>query len=285
MPVHAQMLPEAFRRLPPLPQALVAALEVMRDYRSERADLVRVLSLDQGLTGLFLKMINSAYYGLPRRITSLDQAIGYLGFEMVEATIVAVSASRLLSRPVPAYLLEGGMLWQHAVAVASGAEWIARRRRIVPVSDAYVAGLLHDAGKLVMDLVMNHDAKWVDFLNTEEDIRSWVDIERELVGQDHAEVGGVLVRSWNLPDTVVEAVAMHHTPAQAEVSPHLTAAVHMADAAALMAGIGLGVGGLRASLDAGAVDVLEWTENDLESLLEHIEGAVIKARDLLSAAR
>ena len=207
-----------------------------------------MLSLDQGMTGLFLRTVNSAYYGLPRRITSLDEAIGYLGYETVESTIFAISASKVLSKPIPAYQLEQGMLWQHSVGVAHGAQWIARSRGFPSESDAYVAGLLHDVGKLVMDLLVDRKSTWESGMEHREEHQSWIEVERLTTGHDHAEVGAVLVRTWNLPDPVVEATACHHTPAEARIAPKLTAAVHVANAAALMAGIGLGIDGLSTVL-------------------------------------
>ncbi|MGQ9555408.1 MAG: HDOD domain-containing protein [Anaerolineae bacterium] len=274
-------LPAVLRQLPPLPAVLSRALELTRDHRSRRSDLAKVLSLDQGMTGYFLQMVNSAYYGLPRRITSLDEAIGYLGYETVEEVIFAMSASKTLARPVPAYLLEQQMLWQHSVAVAEGSDWVARERGIEPRSEAYVAGLLHDVGKLAVDLMLHREPGWGRAAGDEENQETWTEVERRVTGSDHAEVGAVIVRSWNLPDRVVEAVACHHNPCQAELDPSFAAVVHVANVAALMAGIGLGVDGLRYVLDEGAVSRLEWNEGDMMALIEQMQGAVERAERML----
>ena len=274
-------LPAALRQLPPLPAVLSRALELTRDHRSRRSDLARVLSLDQGMTGYFLQMVNSAYYGLPRRITSLDEAIGYLGYETVEEVIFALSASRTLARPVPAYLLEQQMLWQHSVAVAEGSDWIAQQRHIGPRSEAYVAGLLHDVGKLAVDLMLHRQPEWGQESDTETGQESWTEVERRVIGSDHAEVGAVIARSWNLPDRVVEAVACHHDASRAELDPAFTAVVHVANVAALMAGIGLGVDGLRYALDEGAINRLEWAESDMMALIEQMLSAVERAQEML----
>jgi len=274
-------LPVALRQLPPLPQALTRALQIIQDPLSQRSDLADVLSLDQGLTGLFLRMVNSAYYGLPRRITSLNEAIGYLGYETVESIILAVSVSKVLSRPVPAYLLESGALWQHSVAVASGAEWIARYRRLGAASEFYVAGLLHDVGKLALDAMQSGQVQWDNEGDEQPPIQDWTKVERMKTGHDHAEVGAIVVRSWNLPDRVVEAVACHHNPGQATLDPQFTAVVHVANAAALMAGIGIGVDGLRYPLDDAAFDLLAWQEADMANLMGEMRGAVAKAEEIL----
>jgi putative nucleotidyltransferase with HDIG domain len=276
---------DVLRQLPPLPQVLARALELTRDHRSRRSELAQVLSLDQGMTGYFLQMVNSAYYGLPRRITSLDEAIGYLGYETVETVIFALAASSTLSQPVPAYMMERKMLWQHSVAVAEGSDWIARERHISPRSEAYVAGLLHDVGKLGLNLALHRQPAWDEETNPDDasaaDQAVWTEVERQTTGQDHAEVGAIIVRSWNLPDRVIEAVACHHEPAKARLDPTFTAAVHVANVAALMAGIGLGLDGLRYALDGGAIELLAWTEDDMQRLIGQMQSAVERAEEIL----
>jgi len=273
-------LPEALRQLPPMPQALMRALELTRDDRSRRSELARVLSLDPALSGHFLRMVNSAYYGLPRRITSLDEAIGYLGYEAVEEVIFAIAASSTLSRPVPSYMLDRDVLWQHSVAVAEGAAWIAERRRMTPRSDMYVAGLLHDVGKLALD-VLHQRLRGKEVMAATTANKPWTEVERQLLGKDHAEVGAVIVRTWNLPDRVVEAIACHHSPSQATLDPKAAAVVHLADGCALMAGIGLGVDGLQYTLDEAAVKTLDWNEQELAELMDVMSQAVEKAKEIL----
>ena len=281
MTINPLRLPTALRQLPPMPQALGRALELIRDPWSQRAKLAQVLALDQGMTGLFLRMVNSAYYGLPRRITSLDEAIGYLGFDTVESLILAVAATPVLSRPVSSYMLDPGALWKHSIAVASGAEWIARRQRLTPASEYYVGGLLHDVGKLALDLMLDRSTKWAGKEAADE--QGWLEIERLTTGHDHTEIGAVVVRSWNLPDRVVEAVRCHHSPEQAEGDPLFTAVVHVANAAALMSGIGLGLDGLRYSLSEAAVARLNWNEGEHMSLIGEMQNAIKKAEEMLKA--
>jgi putative nucleotidyltransferase with HDIG domain len=294
MPNKPIKLPAAMRQLPPMPKVLTRALTIIRDPRSRRSELANVLALDQGLTGLFLRMVNSAYYGLPRRITSLDEAIGYLGFNTVQETILAVSVNKLLTQPVPAYQLERAQLWHHSVAVATGGDWIAHRRGITPYSDIYVAGLLHDVGKLALDIMLEHKAKWqpasipdkaANGSHKDEveqaELEAWTEFERRTTGYQHAEVSAVVVRSWNLPDRVVEAIACHHTPESATLDRHFTAAVHIADAAALMAGIGLGIDGLQYPLVEAAVTDLEWNDAEMAQLMLEMQRAVSRAEEIV----
>jgi putative nucleotidyltransferase with HDIG domain len=272
-------LPNALRQLPPLPRALGKALALIDDPSSRMSELVQVLSLDSGLTGTFLRMVNSAYYGIPRRVTSLAEAVGYLGYDTVKSVLFASSTSKVLSTAVPSYQMQPGVLWKHSIAVAAGGEWVAKRCGLTPVSEVYVAGLLHDVGKLVLDAMLNHETQW--FAQPPTSGSTWLEMERLSTGHDHAEVGAIVVRTWNLPDRVVEAVACHHTPSLAERDPWFTAAIHVTNYAALSAGIGLGVDGPYYQLDPKALELLQWTDDDMAGLVDAIQQAVIKAQEIL----
>lgn len=273
-------LPAALRQIPPLPQVALRAMALIRDPDSSRAALAQVLSLDQGMTGRFLSMVNSAYYGLSRRITSVDEAIGFLGYERVNEAVFAASTNQYLTRPLPAYALDGAMSWQHAVAVATGSDHIARARDL-PQSDAYVAGLLHDVGKLALDLLLQHRADWPTNVEDGGEAEAWTEVERHSTGHDHAELGATIVRSWNLPDRVVAAVAYHHLPSAAGEDLRFVSAVHIANAAALMGGIGLGVDGLRYALDPVAFECLAWSDEEMFALIERMQSAVESAEAML----
>lgn len=267
----------AVRRIPPLPFVTSRALALVRDPGSRRSELAQVLSLDEGMTALFLRMVNSAYYGLPRRITSLDETIGFLGYENTKAVLFAVSARQVFYIGAPSYMIDRDALWRHSVAVASGSVWIARRRAIAPISEVYVAGLLHDVGKLVLDIMVGHDAHWAEAGAADGNSLPWTEVERRTLGCDHAELGAHAVQSWRLPQRVVEAVRAHHFPDAAVLDPALAAAVHVANAASLMAGVGLGLDGLQYPLDEGAVGSLQWTEEEMAGLLDEILRAVREA--------
>lgn len=281
MPNQPVELPEALKKLPPLPQVLTKALELTRNERSRRSELVSVLALDEGMTGFFLRMVNSAYFGLPRRISSLDEALGYLGYEAVEEAIFALSASKTLSAAVPSYMLEREMLWEHSVAVAHGADWLADRNDVLPRSEAYVAGLLHDVGKLGVDIIMNREPAWEQAGDEVAEDSAWTDLERQLVGHDHAELSAAIVKSWNLSDRVVEAVALHHDPSRAVIDPRFVSVVHIADAAALMAGVGVGVDGLRYPVSEAAIATLGWPPSEIDLLVGEMQVAVERAKQIL----
>lgn len=296
-------LPDAVSRLRPMPHVLARALAIIRDPNSRRADLVKVLSLDQTMTGTFLRMVNSAYYALPRRITSLDEAVGFLGYNTVRQTILSLSVSDLLSQPLPSYGMGQTQLWRHSVAVASGSDWIARERDLPSYSEAYVAGLLHDVGKMALDMMLGDQvldrqttpeekdtAETVDDAGENEDCdddegESWIEMERRIAGYHHAQLSAVIVRSWNLTDRVVEAIACHHTPEEALLDPRLSAAVHIANAAAHAArkveqAEAQGQVLLpKIKLDPAACEALDWDGRLNEGLVWNIRKSIVQAEE------
>ena len=271
----------ALDQIPPLPQITTRAMTLMRDPHSSRSDLAHILSMDQGMTGVFLRMVNSAYYGLFRRITSLDEAIGYLGYDTAKGVIFALSARNILARSLPSYQIERYELWKHSLASAVGSDWIASKRRITPRNEVYVAGLLHDVGQTALDVMLEHQTYWQRDLKDETTQGAWFAMEREFTGYDHAEVGAFVVRRWNLSDRIVEAVAYHHAPERAEIDPRFTSAVHIANTCALRAGIGLKAEGQQYDFSQFAVDLLGWSDQDLEGLIGVMREAVEEAEQTL----
>ncbi len=281
----------ALQRLPPLPQVINQAMWLMR-HDVSRQEIAKVLALDESITSLCLRMVNSAYYSLPRRVVSLNEAIGYLGFDLVTEIIVTASTTKFFARSMPAYMMDRTALWRHSAAVAAGCDWIGRRRGIQPSSELYVAGLLHDIGKLAIDLLQKHSvepqkqpAEWENPPDEASEEVDWLEIEKASIGHNHAEIGGMLAQRWNLTDRVAEAIACHHAPNNATVDPTFAAAVHVANVAATMCGIGVGIGGLRLTLDDTALDRLSLTPLDISELMVAILDAVDKAEALLGMSR
>jgi putative nucleotidyltransferase with HDIG domain len=264
--------------------------------------LVKVLSLDQTMTGTFLRMVNSAYYALPRRITSLDEAVGFLGYNTVRQTILSLSVGDLLSQPLPSYGMGRTQLWRHSVAVASGSDWIARERDIPSYSEAYVAGLLHDVGKLALDIMLGDqvldrqilqeeaDMETSDEEADDEESESWIETERRIAGYHHAQLSAVIVRSWNLTDRVVEAIASHHTPDEALIDQRLSSAVHIANKAAHAARLAeqAEAQGRTVSpkirLDPIACEALDWDGSLNEGLVWNIRKSIVQAEEAIGMA-
>ena len=250
--------------LPSLPIAVTRVMQLTNDPKAGLSDVAHALASDQGLAARVLKLANSAYYGSSRRIGTVSEAVVILGMRTTRNLTLATSCQDMLEREVQGYFLPRGALWRHSLACAAAAQNLARRAHFRGTEEAFVAGLLHDIGKVVMSAYLK--AEFAQVLTRVAKGRlTFSDAEREVLGFDDAEVGARLLERWNLPSTLVTAVRYHHAPSQAPESP-LAALVHVADTICLTLGIGLGVDGMAYTLDPNALAMLHLTEDDFEQI-------------------
>ena len=224
--------------LKPLPSSITRALKMMDDPEASFDQLVSILQVDQALTVRILKQANSAYYGFRAPASTLQEGIIRLGMRRLKNILLTLSFSSTLGRRLAGYNLGHGDLWRHSVAVAMVAQRLAERVHYANVDEAYVAGLLHDLGKLVLDQHFKID--WTQVLEAGREFQlSLIDVEEKLFEMNHAQVGGELAQRWELPVELIDAIAYHHMPVMAKTAAKLTAIVHIADILALRLGIGL----------------------------------------------
>lgn len=259
--------------LPPMPQVAQRALALIRNPESSMADLADLLAKDQAMAGLVLRWANSAYYALRSPAATVRQAVVYLGQNTIQSLVLAASVSAFLDKPAVGYGLDRGELWKHSVGMAGGARLVAAKFGRQVAEEAYHAGLLADMGKLAFEILLRD----VDTSGPEWQGRAFSDLEAEHFGVDHATLGAEMARRWNLPQPLVEAIAYHHRPNLAGEGALLAAAVHVADAALMAMGIGLGRDGLQYVLDPLACERLGWTENDFPELVDRVAALVAEA--------
>jgi putative nucleotidyltransferase with HDIG domain len=235
--------------------------------------LAEVLALDTALAGLVLRWANSAYYSPRLPIATVRQAVVYLGQNTLQSLVLAASVAAFLDRPAPGYGLERGELWKHSVTVAAGARLIALKYGAPMAEEAYHAGLLADMGKLAFERVL----RGIDTRTPEWQDQSFADLERLHFGIDHASLGAEMARRWQFPPALIDAIANHHHPSQAREGSILAAAVHVADVATMLLGVGLGRDGLQYGLDPAACERVGWTEADLPVLLDRVRPFIAEA--------
>jgi len=235
------------------------ALEVMRladDPTATGDDLDRVLSQDPALSARVLKIVNSAYYGVRREVTSIGTAIVVLGFSAVKNIAVAASLARMFRVANATTGFEPRELWHHSVAVATAARLIALRQRGIDPSDAFLAGLMHDIG-LIVELQACHEP----FLATValaalEPSRGFRVIEEEVIGASHEAFGAALCEAWRFPESLRRVCGHHHQPMLLpDHQRRLTAIVHVADVLAARCALGYA---RTVDADAPDGDVLAW---------------------------
>lgn len=212
---------------PSPPMVYQRLVQVIGHPRSGSADIARVISEDQGLTGRLLKVVNSAFFAFPNPIESVSQAVTVVGTSQIRDLAVATSVMSMFSG-LPRDLVDVESFWHHSLAVGVMARAIAAQRREDNVERFFVAGLLHDIGHLITYAHEGGRAREALDL-AQRSGRPLVECERDVLGCDHAQVGNVLLDRWNFPGALRDAVAFHHVPRAATLYPAEAAAVHIAE--------------------------------------------------------
>ncbi len=230
---------EAVLSLPPLPEAATRILRLARDPDVDFREIVKVISADQTLTARVLRASNSALYGTSREVQTIRQAVVLLGRDAVIQLVLSVSVINMKASGAEDGF-DRGAFWRHSMAVAVAARGLAGRFGVDP-ERAFIAGLMHDIGKLV--LVEHYGERYSKLFSiAQRGARPLHHIERDIFGVDHAIVGQALCEHWKLASPLAQAVTGHHD-ADAEALGPLPATIRSANA--LVKTVGLGEGGNR----------------------------------------
>lgn len=202
-------------------------LEVINHPRSGAGDIARVVRDDPGLTARLLRVVNSAFYAFPQPIETVAQAVTVVGTAQVRDLALATSVMTMFTG-IPKDLADMDSFWRHSLACGVGARVLATLRRETNVERMFLAGLLHDLGRLI--LFMHEGERCRGLLEEAKSTGELLYVlEKNDLGFDHGHVGGALLELWNLPPSLQEAVEYHHRPRQASRFPVEAAAVHLAD--------------------------------------------------------
>ncbi len=262
---------EAVRQIPTLPGVLSKMTAMIHDPHTSTEQLGSVISRDQVLAAKVLKLINSSFYGFPGRISSVSHALVLLGFNVIKGMVVSASVFDMMTRAVVG-------LWEHSLGCATLSGIIARKLGEKESEEVFVAGLLHDIGKVMIKVSLPDDHDRILQLAEVEGI-AVRQAEREIVGVDHAGIAEWVAEKWHLPEAIAEPMVCHHEPLHAKAFARRTAMVHLADV--LIQAVGFGSGGNASvpPLDEEACVLLGVDEPFMEAVLLELEESL----DSLSA--
>jgi len=274
-------------KMPSLPTTVSKILQLCNDPKTSPNDLNRLISLDPVLMGRVMKLINSAYYSLSQKVTSLVRAIIMLGINTVKnlALSTAVLTQIGSRKNFNALNMEG--FWRHSICVGVTAKMIAKQRQVNPkdLEEYFIAGLLHDIGKLPMNNRLS--AEYIEALGESE--RSRIPLymaEQRHFSLDHSDVGRLIIGNWKLSDDIADVVQYHHRLSEYEgKNRDFVYTVAVANYFASFNEIGFSGNRYPEKVTDELFSYLGITWDYLESLEEELKSAIVKAQIFLEVAQ
>lgn len=255
-----------------LPETAMRINSMVSDPNSTASDIGDVVSQDPALTARLLRVVNSAFYGFPSKIDTISMAITILGTRQLRDLVMTTSVINRF-RDIPASVVDMENFWCHSLTTALAAKNFANHMKISNSERLFVAGLLHDIGKLVMYIALPDPSRQVVEIAGEPQVDS-NHVEEAIFGFTHSQVGAELLRQWKLPESLIEPVAYHHEPALAKVYQQETAIVHLANV------IANDIQPAISADDDSVADPMAWKLLGLEpSLLERLHEEVYQQLD------
>lgn len=220
---------ETVKELQPLPVNITRVLHATEEPETTATKLSEFIGLDQALAANVLHLANAASLGFGPPCSTLTDSVMRLGFKRIRTIVLGIGASNPLTQRLRGYRLGEGQLWTHSIATATTAQWLANYFHYPQTEEAYVAGLLHDIGKLLLDQFIMLDYQQILY-SVQIQKKMLCDAEEQLIGINHAKVGGLMAEKWNFPGILIEAISCHHAPGNAYDQPILAAITNIANA-------------------------------------------------------
>ena len=252
--------------LTPISHVASKVMSIAEDPKSSMNDLSKVIIYDAAVTANLLKVVNSAYFALPEKVDSVHQAIVYLGMAQVVDLVLLSASGENLQTAQEGYDLEAGELWKNSVSSALLARELAEKKGVKETHLIFTAALLKDIGKVILNQYVKDSFDKINALVTKQNF-TFREAEKEVIGIDHAELGGMVAESWKFSPKMVEIIRNHHRPQESSISQFETSIVYMADTICMMLGIGVGSDGLAYRFHRKVVESLELTERDFERIV------------------
>lgn len=274
------------RDIPSLPDVVNKILAVISQPNTPASEIARLISYDPGLTSKVLRMVNSAAYGFQRQISSIQHGIMILGFNNVRGLVLSASIFKLFEGHAHPGGLNHKQFWEHSLGTAVAARLIAKTLRVPEADDIFSAAMLHDIGKVVLDVYFKQH-----YENVLQTARSqqmplhgnpFYQLEQAQMGMNHTGIGSYLAAKWKLPLTITEVIQYHHQPQLAENCPAL---VHLVALANELAVLQYEKGGVyeREHFSESLLEYFNLGDEDLQEFLTLLEDDMHSAHDLLNS--
>lgn len=258
--------------LPALPQVTYRVIELTDNPNASSGDICNEINQDHVLASKVLKLVNSAYFGLPRKIAAISEAVTILGMQMLRSLVIGSTVLQTLDNIPGRRAVAPERSSRHALASAVAGKIIASEVGIREQEHAFTAGLLHDIGIIVLSSLLYREysmvLEWAETRGC-----PLLEAERQVLKTDHAEIGRMVAAKWNLPPILVEAIGYHHDPLTAGGTGEITKIVYLADKAAWLAGYGT-IDGDNSGIDYNVLYGFNFNYSQLLNIADEIRGLI-----------
>lgn len=214
--------------LPTIPVMLFKINGMLEDESCSVQELSKIIETDQAMTAKILRLVNSAFYGFRSKISNMSQALMILGFNTVRNAIISIKVIDTFNIKEKLDGFDITDFWKHAISVAVISKYLADRTRKVLPEDAFVAGLLHDIGKvIILQHFRDHFYEVLKILNS--DIITFFEAEQKLSPVNHTKIGGQLAQNWQFSQKLIDAIQFHHEVNINATEPRLIAIVYLSN--------------------------------------------------------
>jgi len=241
-------------------------MDIVSNPDSSLTELVDIVKYDQGMTANLLKICNSAYFGLAKEITSVKQAVAFLGLDKVASLIMMGNSAENFREAQEGYDLTKGELWRYSVSSALMAQDLAEKRSLNNSSLIFTAALLKDIGKVILNTYVKDSLEAIN-KKVQDNGLTFLDAEKDVIGIDHAELGARVAERWNFSPAMVNIIRNHHHPDKGPEEDLTIPLIYLADCICMMMGKGVGSDGLAYSYYQDVVDRLHFSEIDLQKTI------------------
>ena len=269
--------------LPTLSSIIHRLHEMIKNPNTSAGEIGQLIAQDVALASTTLKLVNSSFYGLSQKVNSVTHAIVILGFNKVKNIALAASILQAFKKNDSSDFDYSGF-WVHAIGTAIATEVIAKSVRSQYCDEAFISGLLHDQGKLILVQYFPEEYAKVSSLISQTNIPMY-ECEREVMGFDHSLIGMWLAERWKFPEHLSNAIRMHHKPNMARQDTQLVQLVHGADIFCRALNIGNGGDPFIPEFYPQAWTQLNLSADSLDTLFADILSGMAGASDFLELVR
>lgn len=259
---------EQIENLPTLPEVANKLLKIINDPTTTAVDVANLISRDLSLTSKVLRLANSAFYGIPRTVTTVQNAVVILGLKVINTMVFSITVVKMFPGDGRNELFSRKKFWAHSLACAVLSRQLALRMRKFTLFDpeeCFCAGLIHDIGRIVLDQYFHEN--FIKAIKTSvEKKTSLLEAEIGVFGFSHQDVGDWLTSRWELPQDIRIPIVYHHNPAKTEYAREITTLVHLADSMCFDIGFNLPGLEIRPPLDTALIAQLGFTPEDLDAV-------------------